>query len=345
MGADDAFANLPRGHGPPPARGLIRVHPEDFCVDEVLGFAPAGHGEHVLLRVRKRGANTEWVARRLAERAGVRSMDVGYAGRKDRAAVATQWFSVRLPPDRSPDWAAPPIDSVQVLEAQRHDRKLRRGALRGNRFEIWVRALETDRSDLEARLQGVAERGVPNYFGEQRFGRDGQNVEGARHMLLEGVRPRARHLRGLYLSAARSLLFNRALALRVDHDRWDRAAGGDVLMLDGTRSVFRAEEVDGQIRRRVEELDVHPTGPLWGRGPSLAQGEALRLEEAALQDWGDWRRGLERAGLKQERRSLRLKVSELDWEWVGRDGLCLRFYLPRGGYATSVLRELVDYGR
>ncbi|NIP71538.1 MAG: tRNA pseudouridine(13) synthase TruD [Gammaproteobacteria bacterium] len=345
MGTAEPLTHFSRAYGAPPARGRIRVHPEDFCVDEVLGFAPAGHGEHVLLRVRKRGANTEWVARRLAERAGVRTMDVGYAGRKDRAAVATQWFSVHLPGARSPDWAVPPIDSVQVLEVRRHDRKLRRGVLRGNRFEIRVRGLDADRSGLEARLQQAAARGVPNYFGEQRFGHDGQNLDGARRMLVEGVRPRARSLRGLYLSAARSLLFNRVLALRVDRDLWDRAIGGDVLMLDGTRSIFGIAQVDAEIRRRVEGMDVHPTGPLWGRGPSPVRGEALRLEQAALEDRGDWRRGLERAGPKQERRSLRLKISELDWEWAGRDGLRLRFYLPRGGYATSVLRELVDYGQ
>jgi tRNA pseudouridine13 synthase len=329
----------------PGTRGEIRCAPEDFQVEEQLGFEPTGEGEHVLLQVRKRNANTEWVARQLARHAGVRPVDVGYAGLKDRIGVTTQWFSVHLRKQADPNWDGLQTEEIQILACARHNRKLRRGSLQGNRFEIVVRQIVGDRDELVDRLTRIAEAGIPNYFGEQRFGHNGQNLIQADALFQGRGRQFSRHKRGLYLSAARSFLFNRVLSARVERACWDRAIAGDVMMLEGSQSVFPIEEVTQDICARVDAMDIHPTGPLWGRGRLPTGLECGRLEEQALAEFDAWRVALEHVGLGQERRALRVKVGELDWEWLGDDSLRIRFFLPRGSYATSVLRQLILRGQ
>ncbi|HKK05157.1 MAG TPA: tRNA pseudouridine(13) synthase TruD [Gammaproteobacteria bacterium] len=334
----DAFA---RAHGTPPARGVLRSRPEDFVVDELPLVEPSGAGEHVLLHVQKRNTNTDWLARRLARFAGVRPVDVGYAGLKDRQALTTQWFSVRLAGRPEPDWAALELPDVSVLEHARHGRKLQRGALRGNRFTITLRSLAGDREAIEARLHAIAERGVPNYFGPQRFGHGAGNVEEAVAMLVEGRRVRDRHRRGLYLSAARAWLFNQVLAARVQAGTWDQALAGDVMILDGRRSHFSVDVPDETIAARLAQFDIHPSGPLWGAGERPVDAEALTIEDAALAGYAPWCDGLAKAGLKQERRALRLRVDDLTWTVPEPDTLQLSFALTAGAYATAVLREIV----
>ena len=334
----EAFA---RAHGEPPARGVLRSCPEDFAVDELPLVEPGGEGEHVLLHIRKRDTNTDWLARQLARFAGVRPVDVGYAGLKDRRAVTTQWFSVRLAGRPEPDWNALALAGVAVLEHGRHHRKLQRGALRGNRFTLTVRSLAGERDAIDARLRAIAECGVPNYFGEQRFGRGGANLDEAAAMLVEGRRVRDRHRRGLYLSAARAWLFNQVLAARVTAGTWDRAVAGDVMMLDGRRSHFRLDEADPSIAARLAQFDIHPSGPLWGAGERPVGVEALAIEDAALAGWEPWCQGLAKAGLKHERRALRLRVADLTWTYPEPDTLRLSFALTAGAYATAVLREIV----
>lgn len=326
--------------GQPPATGRLRATAEDFAVDEDLGFAPDGAGEHVLLRVRKRGANTDWAARRIAALAQVSPRDVGYAGLKDRNAVTTQWFSVGLAGRPEPDWGALAAEGLEVLEAARHGRKLRRGGLSGNRFGLVLRGLAGDRDAVAARLEQAAERGVPNYFGQQRFGRDGGNLQLAGALFAGRLRERNRHKRGLYLSAARSFLFNEVLSRRVADGTWDRAVTGEVLVLEGSRSFFRVDAVDAETGDRVARGDCHPSGPLWGRGETPAGGEAAALEAEVLAPYAEARAGLEAAGMKQERRALRLPVAGLEWAFEGTDALRLAFSLPAGAYATSVVREL-----
>lgn len=336
------ISTLPFGHGVPPARGTLRGVLEDFRVDEDLGFAPSGAGEHVLLQIRKRGANTDWVARRIARLAGVRAMAVSYAGMKDRNAVTSQWFSVHLPGRAEPDWSALCGEQIELLTVARHHRKLRRGALQGNRFELVVRNLEGDRGAVDGRLQIIAAQGVPAYFGAQRFGREGGNVARAREMFA-GARV-SRHERGILLSAARSGLFNRVLAERVRRADWNRMLDGDVAMLDGSHSVFAVERADAELQYRCQQLDIHPTGPLWGRGALPSAGEVLALEQGALVDEQALRAGLESAGLEQQRRALRHRVHELTWEWCDGPILRLAFGLDRGNYATSVVREFLGDG-
>ncbi len=335
---------LPYAGGLPSASGVLRRMPEDFQVEEDLGFELTGVGEHVFLQIRKRNENTEWVARQLARLAGARPIDVGYAGLKDRQAVTTQWFSVSLPGRAEPDWTQLAGEKLQVLAIKRHNRKLRKGVLRGNRFRLTVRDLRGDRNELEARLQRIAMEGVPNYFGEQRFGNCGGNLERARDLFTGALRERNPHKRGLYLSAARALLFNEVLARRVREGIWNRPLVGDAMMLAGTHSFFVLDEVDAEIRRRCTEMDIQPSGPLWGEGELHTRGEAQRLEESTLAAFAPWRHGLERYGLTQERRSLRLEVEGLEWEFSAEDELCMSFRLTAGAYATMVMREIVRTG-
>jgi len=333
---------LPYAHGQPSVQGRLRVTPEDFQVREELDFALDGAGEHVWLWVRKRGANTEWVAKRLAERANVAPGAVSYAGLKDRHAVTEQWFSVHLPGQAGPDWHTDPHPDFTVVNAIRHSRKLRRGALSGNAFRVTLRDLNGDPAELAARLERIAMTGVPNYFGEQRFGREAGNLARAEAMLNGREKVRDRHQRGLYLSAARSALFNAALARRVVEGTWNVALPGEVLMLAGSHSIFTVDEVDETIRQRVAAGDVHPTGPLWGAG-ELRSSDAVREgEEESAATLPIFRDGLAAAGLAQERRALRLLVGEAKLDFPEAGAAVLDFRLPAGAYATTVLRELLE---
>ncbi|KRG38701.1 pseudouridine synthase [Stenotrophomonas pictorum JCM 9942] len=331
---------LPLAFGAPLLTADIRTVPEDFQVDELPAFEPTGEGEHLLLEIRKRGANTVAVAKRLAQWAGVPEMGVSYAGQKDRHAVTTQRFSVHLPKRVSPDVAMLESDEIHVLSATWHNRKLQRGALAGNRFKLVLREVRGDVAAIDARLQMIAERGLPNWFGEQRFGRDGGNVPAALAMF--GGRRVRQDQRSMLLSAARSALFNRVLAARVEQDSWDRPLDGEVWMLDGSRSVFGPEPMSEVLAERLARFDIHPSGPLWGLGELRSTGQALALESAALADEQAvaLRAGLEAAGLKQERRPLRLRPALLQHQWLQDGVLEMSFALPPGCYATAVLHEL-----
>ena len=340
------FEHLPRAHGPALIQGRLRAEPEDFAVAETLSFEPDDQGSHWLLQVRKTGANTEWVARRLAALSGVAVRDIGYAGLKDRQAVATQWFSLPLGEGPAPDWSPLVAEGVEVLDCRRHGRKLRRGAVAWNSFELRLRELSGNLDALPARLSAMASQGVPNYFGPQRFGRDGGNLARA-HGLLTGHSGRgrrlSRHQRGLLLSAARSALFNQVLARRVELGSWNRGLPGERLQLAGSHSHFLAEVIDDSIAGRVASGDLSPTGPLCGTGESLVGGELAALETEALVPWAGWIEGLGRAGLRAERRALILRPQDLCWEMEEGACLLLRFRLPAGAYATSVVRELGDW--
>lgn len=329
-----------RAHGAAVLSARIRTSPEDFFVEELPAFDASGAGEHLLLTIEKRGMNTAFAARRIAAWAGVDESAIGLGGMKDRHAVTRQRFTVWLPKKVAPDLDALQSDDFKVLEHAWHARKLPRGALAGNRFVLVLRGVEGERDAIEARLQAIRAQGVPNYFGEQRFGRGGNNVQQAVAMFA-GRRVK-REERSMLLSAARSELFNRVLAARVEAGTWNAALDGDVWMLDGSRSVFGPEAFTDELQSRLDAFDIHPTGPLWGEGELRSSDAARDLELTAMA--GDTatrlRNGLERAGLKQERRALRLQPKALAWRWLEDDALELRFDLPPGCYATTVLREL-----
>lgn len=337
----DPTADLPYAHGGPVGTGAIKLAPEDFVVEEVLGFAPAGEGEHVFLRIEKRGENTDYLARQLAKFAGVPQRNVSYAGLKDRHARTIQWFSVQMPGQAGPDWSGFESPSVRVLEVSRNGRKLRQGGASGNRFELTVRELTAPAERLETRLAEIARLGVPNYFGPQRFGHDGQNLERARELFRAGMPRRDPHRRGLYLSAARSELFNRILAERVRAGAWNQAIPGDAFMFPDSRSFFKPDEISEDILRRVETRSIHSSGVLWGVAPSAADGDALELELRAIEPLRELAEGLAAAGLETGRRPFRLCPEAMTHAYPEPGTLRLGFTLPAGAYATAVLRELV----
>ena len=312
-----------RAHRGPLFAAAIRSQPEDFQVVEELGYTFTGDGEHDFLWIEKIGANTEWVARQLARHAEVPARDVGYSGLKDRHAVTQQWFSI--PRWNAPDWRALDVDGVTVLDVQRHHKKLRRGAHKANAFCIVLRGenLSGHSSALEHRLRVIQEQGVPNYFGEQRFGRAGNNLELA-DVFAAGKRL-PRHKRSIAISTMRSLVFNEQLDERVRAGTWNQVLAGDKANLDGTNSVFDVEAVDDDLRRRCKALDIHPAGELIGDG-------STRGPDA-------WLAALAKARVEPGTRSLRLRVRDLAWD-IADDAVELSFRLGRGAFATVVLREL-----
>lgn len=331
----------PRAYDDPCGQAVLKATAEDFQVDERLDFELSGQGEHLWLWVEKRGLNTEEAARRLARAARLPIRAVSYAGLKDRQALTRQWFSLHLPGKSDPDLMAAESDQLRILREQRHGRKLQRGAHARNGFTLRLTALQADRNALDQRLQQLATEGVPNYFGLQRFGFDGGNVLDARGFAERSELPMQRNVRSRLLSSARSYLFNRALAERVAAGTWNKALIGDLLAFTDSRSFFPATE-DTVNDRRLGELDLHPTGPLYGAEPSPASGEvalaenALAGQETMLVDW------LSRAGMRQERRILRLPIAELTWHYPAPDILQLAFILPAGCFATVVVREVLE---
>ncbi|MDY6891953.1 MAG: tRNA pseudouridine(13) synthase TruD [Pseudomonadota bacterium] len=323
--------------GEPPSMATLRSCPDDFQVYEQLPFEPDGAGEHLFLYVRKRGENTAWVARQLAAFCQISPHDVGYAGKKDRHAVAEQWFSLRLPSARTPDWSQFGGDSIEVLRSRRHSRKLRLGALSGNRFVIRLRQLTEPKAFLE-RVEQIRQ-GVPNLFGEQRFGHAGGNLDKGVALLEGRLHERQRHKRGLYISALRSWLFNQVIDARLRQGLWDQILPGDVLMLDGSQSCFVADD-PAALQARLERGELHLTGPLWGRGALLTQDQAAAFERATLAPAQALCQGLESLGLNQERRALRLIPKALAARELSEGQWLLEFELPSGAFATSVLREL-----
>jgi tRNA pseudouridine13 synthase len=302
-----------RAHGQAVCRGTIRERFEDFQVVEIPSYQISGDGEHCLLNIRKRGANTGWVADQIARFAGVRSMDVGFAGRKDRHADTTQWFSCWLPGRTDPDWTALNAEGVEILDVRRHDRKLKKGALIANRFTIVVREMSYEGGGpalLTERLEKIRTEGVPNYFGEQRFGQAMNNLLLADKFLRQEVRVKDRQRKGLYLSAARSYLFNMSLAERV---------------LDGSWS-------------RRKDSGGSPVGSLFGIGDFDSPSER-KIEE----QMSDWCKALVNLRMKRSYRPLILEPENFTWEFIKPDRLRLEFELARGGYATSLLREFLDW--
>jgi tRNA pseudouridine13 synthase len=326
--------DAPRAGTDRQAGGTLRAIPEDFVVEEDLGFAPDGDGSHLLLKVRKRNANTGWVAQELARALGCQVRDIGFAGLKDRRAVAIQWFSLPATPRSLADATGLENPEFAVLEVHRHRRKLPRGALAGNRFTLRIRHYTAAAEQLQERCESIARCGVPNYFGPQRFGRDASN-------LARLAAPRPGRPDGFVLSAARSLIFNAVLGERVRQGSWDRLAPGDVANLDGRGSVFPVPELTPDLSDRLAQQELHPTGPMWGVGELMTRGPVLELEQRIGAQLAEACALVSAAGLRQERRSLRLKVRDLTWQ-LAADEVVLGFWLRSGSFATAVLRELLS---
>ena len=330
-------------HGKPTSTGTFKVSPEDFKVDEVLAFELSGSGEHLFLRIEKRGLNTEDLVKLLARTINKPVKSISYAGLKDRQALTTQWLSVHCPGEEIVDAHLLHGNGWRVLENCRHLKKLKPGGLSGNQFTLILRDI-TEPQDVEARLHLIQTSGVPNYFGAQRFGHNGQNIIKAQDMLLKGVRVKDRFLRGIYYSAARSYLFNLILSERVSTLTWNKALSGDVMQLAGTHSIFSIDTPDETIQVRIDNHDISPSAPLWGLGCERMNQDALASQQKALDGVSEWCDALEQHGLEQMYRAHILQVPYLTWSWHDATHLTLSFKLVAGAYATSVLRELMNTG-
>jgi len=338
-------------YGKPQSTGLLRSKMADFKVFEQLPFEPCSEGEHLLIHVRKSGRNTLDVVRDLAKYFKVKDKLVSYAGLKDRFAITEQWFGVHLPGKEQYDLSGMQLDGVEVLSYSRHNKKLRIGALTGNNFELTLREVSEIDALKEVWLKIIA-NGVPNYFGEQRFGIEGNNINKAIKLFSGEMKVKDKKKRGFYLSAARSYLFNDMVSKRIEHDYFGVLSDGDVCLLSGTQSVFLADKVDQILADRLTEKDIDITAPMWGAGELITKGQTLHFEQQIADSHDEITRGLAKFGLKQERRRIRLNLSNpsISFDKEGCDKVddskytvILKFFLPAGCYATTILRELIDY--
>lgn len=332
-------------------KGSYKQQPEHFIVEEVIDFPLTDSGEHSWLWVEKIEQNTAFVAEQLAKFSGVPLRNIGYAGRKDKYALTRQWFSVYHANKPVPDWSKWTLPGCQILKATKHEKKLKTGALSGNRFELKVQLTSRfDESDLKQRMDDITAVGVPNYFGQQRFGEmkasDGQvyfngNLDMASRMI-NGEEIRNRNKKSMAISALRSWLFNEVISQRIKRFDSSQILLGDALKLSGTRSFFIAQESDMQRNNeRLSQGDVEITGPLWGKGEPDSKQQAQQFELDVAQQFPNVTACLERLLERQERRAAMLLPEDLKYTLDG-EWLTLRFTLPSGAFATSVLREIVD---
>ena len=290
--------------------GTLRDQLADFQVFEVFDRVFSGQGEHLYVLVEKQNLNTKDVQSSLARHYGVSLVDVSYAGLKDKRSIAQQWFSIRLPKTTQ----RPIHKNFSVLEETMHDRKLRPGDHRGNRFHIRIRNVSKSADLAPDVLLGP----LPNYFGPQRFGYQGNNLHRALDWVSQSSPRVKRGVRALYMSVLRSLVFNEVLASRVRGETWCTPVSGDVL------------------------FEQFPTGPLWGRGRLSTSAKALALEQSVQRQNEAVCGTLEWVGLKQERRALAMRASDVAIQQEG-DTIELRFSLPKGSYATVALNEYFDF--
>ncbi|WNN72693.1 tRNA pseudouridine(13) synthase TruD [Kluyvera cryocrescens] len=337
-----AFDKLTWLHGQPQSSGLLKANPEDFLVVEDLGFEPDGEGEHILVRILKNGCNTRFVADALAKFLKIHAREVSFAGQKDKHAVTEQWLCARVPGKEMPDLTQFQLEGCQVLEYARHKRKLRLGALKGNQFTLVLREVK-GRDDVEARLQAIVERGVPNYFGAQRFGIGGSNLLGALRWAESGAPVRDRNKRSFWLSAARSALFNQIVSERLKKPDFNQVVDGDALQLSGRGSWFVASaEEQATLQARVDARELMITAALPGSGDWGTQRDALEFEKAVLAEEIALQSLLEREKVEAARRAMLLYPQQMSWNWWDDVTVELRFWLPAGSFATSVVRELIN---
>lgn len=352
--------------GKPELLARIKQHWDDFRVDEELGFAPTGAGEHLLLRIEKAGQSTTEVARQISSTLGISDSDIGYSGMKDRQARSRQWFSIRLDQAAEAELGRLQTDQLQILEQSRNQRKLQIGAHKANHFQLILREVmgvnasgaeppaTNAEASLDRKLQTLAHQGVPNYFGSQRFGRDLSNLHQVRELLRAeasqavATRNRYRHKRkrSMLYSAARAYLFNQLLSARITRGNWASYVDGDVLNLNHTKRCFLVEPGawGPELQQRLDELDIHITGLLPGRIDSkdryVTRGQSADTEKAVCKEFAELVTGLEQQGLSAARRPLRFQVQQLQWQWLDSTTVSLAFTLPSGAYATSLLREV-----
>ena len=312
--------HLPLAYPATTNSALYRQQPEHFQVIETLNFKPEAEGDHLYLYIQKSDTNTDWLASELARKAGLEAVDVGYAGRKDRFAVTQQWFSLHLPKSKTVNPSIFEGANYQIIEQSRHTKKLRIGELAYNQFKLQLIEFEGSFASFEKRLELIASQGFPNYFGPQRFGRQAENVNKALAMLSGKVRVTDRNKRSIYLSAARSYLFNLVLAKRIEKGCWLLPIKGDNFS-------------DQQGRSTI-------TGPMFGDGENSVTDAALILETEVLATQASLCEGLANSRIQWQRRPLSVIPADVSCK-ENAQGIEIQFTLTAGSYATSLLRELL----
>lgn len=323
---------------PPKQTALLKAECEDFVVKEQLGYDMSGDGEFVAVKVRKTDCNTLFVGEQLAKFAGISARNMSYAGLKDRKAVTEQWFSLQMPGQPTPDFSQFSLEGVEILDVTRHQRKIRIGSLQGNHFEILLRNVE-ETDELKVRLDFLAKNGFPNYFTEQRFGRDGNNLTQALRWANGEINVKDRNKRSFYLSAARSEMFNLIVSKRMELNLAQQILVGDVLQLNGSHSWFVVDESEdlAQLQQRLAQQDVLLTAPLIGGEDKSAvdfEHEIFAQHQALFALMRQER-------MKAARRPILMQPQHFQWQFEP-NGLRLQFALPAGSYATALIRELVN---
>lgn len=337
----DILSSLAYLNGKPQATGKLKAQPQHFQVNENLGFEFTGEGEHLMVRIRKTGENTSFVANELAKACGVKSKDVSWAGLKDRHAVTEQWLSVHLPKGEAPDFSAflAQYPSIEIIETCRHNKKLRPGDLVGNEFVITLSEV-SDVEDVLKRLESVNQFGVPNYFGSQRFGHDGNNLNEARRWGRDNVRTRNQNKRSLYLSAARSWIFNTIVSARIEQDMFSQIAEGDCLQTsEGIVNVTSDKLTDWNDAFGKGEVQI--TAAMAGDNALPTEAKALELEQPHLDAEPDLMALIRGNRMRHDRRNVALKPQSLIWS-AEHDAITLRFSLDAGCFATAIIRELIQ---
>ncbi len=341
-------------HGKPSAQAAFKRELADFKVNEVLGFTPTGHGEHIFIHIEKTGLNTAFVAEQLAAFTQLPLRNVTYAGRKDKFSTSTQWFGIHCPGKKSFPWDSFDLAGVNILSVTRHDKKLRTGVLKHNQFIITLKDV-SDIDDIQRRLTAISTHGVPNYYGQQRFGEvrylDEQQQQQTKvggnlvlaEQLFNGGKIKNRNKRSVAISALRSWLFNTVISQRIKTQTHHTVAEGDVMILSGTNSYFvaKADELSS-LQARLESGDIDLSAPLWGTGELASTHSIEVLEKQLMQHYPKMCQVLVDLGLKQERRAIRLFPSDLTMTVIDAHTLNIAFTLPVGCFATSILRECCE---
>jgi len=333
------IASLAYAHGKPTITGILKENPDDFIVIENLSFDPSGEGEHLFLNIQKTNKNTLEVSDLLAKHFKVHPKNIAYAGLKDKCAVTSQWFSLPFPIKSKPDIQGLETESIKVIQSTRNIKKLKRGSILNNHFEIVLRDIQGNLSTLEHKVEQINQKGVPNYFGAQRFGKNENNLISAKKLFNNNIKC-SRSQKSLYLSAARSFLFNEIVSKRIVDNVWDTVIEGDIATLNSSRSFFNIDSMDQKVQQRLKAGDIHLSAPLWGQGEAISKDNAFKLEQTVIQRNPIYSNGLENAGLQQDRRAMRLLIPDLKYR-IADSNVTFSFSLSSGAYATSVIRELV----
>jgi tRNA pseudouridine13 synthase len=316
----------------------LKSIPEDFEVEEVLGFEPQGEGEHLFLWAEKRGLTTHELVERIARDHGLSAAPIGYSGLKDKHALTRQWLSLQLPGKADP-FDCPSGAGYQVLQQVRHSKKLRPGSHKFNRFRLCLREVENLPQRTRQQMDSVLTQGFANYFGVQRFGRKADNVEQALAQL--GKRRLSRARKSILLSSLRSHLFNAILAQRIGLDHWQAPLEGDVFMLRGSHSIF-SEPADAALLERYRQLDLSPCGSLYGSGHRLMSGQAAAIEQCVFAAHPEITACLDKQRSNLQMRPLRAVVESFSYDYDAEEKLLrLEITLPAGSYVTTLMEHFL----